>query len=51
MSTRLYEKIVALCGQERAELDLVPGYTHSDPRFLDEANTERRFAFFDKHLK
>ncbi len=34
-----------------AELDLFPGYTHSDPRFLDEANTERRFAFFDKHLK
>ena len=50
-STRLYEKVVAVCGGDHAELDLIPGYTHSDPRFLDGKWMERRFAFFDKYLK
>ena len=50
-STRMYEKVKALCGADHTELDLIPGYTHSDPRFFTEGNKTRILDYFDRYLK
>ena len=47
----LYERIVAVAGPDRAELDISEVYTHADPGYADRESVERIFSFLDRHLK
>ena len=46
----LAEKIAAVCGAERVQLDILEGATHGDPRFNEPENQEKIFAFLDRVL-
>lgn len=50
-ATTLYEKIVGICGKDRAELDISEIYTHADPGYAEPESVARIFAFLDKHMK
>lgn len=50
-SIELAERINAVCGQGRAELDIFPDCTHGAPRFNEPDNIDRIFRFFDANLK
>ncbi len=50
-ATELYEKIITVCGKERAALDISDTYTHADPGFADADSVERIFSFLSQHLK
>jgi acetyl esterase/lipase len=50
-SVVLAEKINAVCGEGRAELDVFPGALHGDPAFSTPENFNRILEFLDKHLK
>jgi acetyl esterase/lipase len=47
------EKVRAACGAERVKLEVMEGYEHGglEPRWNDQANIDKVYAFFDKHLK
>jgi acetyl esterase/lipase len=44
-------KIEQVCGAGRAELDLIEGAEHADPKFETPENVKRVLDFLDKHLK
>ena len=44
------EKIAAVCGEERVQLDILEGATHGDERFNAPENQEKIFAFLDRVL-
>ena len=46
----LAEKIEAVCGQGRVQLDLLDGAAHGDARFNEPENQERIFAFLERVL-
>jgi acetyl esterase/lipase len=52
-SRALEEKIRAVCGPGRAELEIMAGLGHGgiEPRWNDEEMIDKVFAYFDRHLK
>ena len=50
-SLELADRIRAVCGEDRAELDVFPGALHGDPAYLTKENIERLFRFLDGVLK
>lgn len=50
-SIMLYEKIIKVCGRDRAELRLFDGVNHADPFFFTEECTAEIISFFDRYLK
>ena len=50
-SKEMYEKMLKICGEGSAEMELFEGLTHADPAFLTKPFQDKIFAFFDKHLK
>lgn len=50
-SVTLTEKIRAVCGADRAELDLQETFSHADLRFASPEEVDRIFTFLDKHVK
>ena len=49
-STELFEKINAVAGEGRAEIDLSEEFLHADPGYAASESVERIFKFLDKHL-
>lgn len=49
--TELYNKIVNICGEDRAQLDISEVYTHADPGYADKQSVENIFSFLATHLK
>lgn len=47
-AAELFEKILAVCGPGRAELDLSETYTHADPGYADPESVEKILAFLDR---
>ena len=47
----LYDKIVKVCGADRAELDLSETFLHADPGYAGEESVDRIFTFLDAHVK
>jgi acetyl esterase/lipase len=52
-SVALEERIRAVCGPERVEMTIFPGFDHGgiDPRWNAPENDDMVFAFLDKYLK
>lgn len=50
-SEMLYDTIVRQVGRQRAELFLLQGAVHEDPRFESDMNMALVYAFFDSHLR
>ena len=50
-SLELADRIRAVCGEDRAELDIFPGALHGDPAYITKENIERLFRFLDSVLK
>ena len=46
----LYEKIISVAGEGKAELDLSEEFLHADPGYAAPESVERIFNFIDKHL-
>jgi acetyl esterase/lipase len=49
-SERLYEKIIAVAGPERAEIDISEEFLHADPGYALPESVERIFGFIDRHI-
>jgi acetyl esterase/lipase len=49
-ATELYEKIVAVAGEGRAELDINDEFLHADPRYSSPEYVDRIFEFIGKHI-
>ena len=49
--SELADRIRAVCGEDRAELDIFPGALHGDPAYITKENIERLFRFLDSVLK
>lgn len=49
-STELYERIIAVAGPGRAELDISEEFLHADPRYSAPESVERIFSFIGKHI-
>ena len=49
-SVVLAEKIAAVCGADRVQIDILDGAAHGDARFNEPENQERIFAFLDRVL-
>jgi len=47
----LYERIILIAGEGRAELDLSDELTHADPRYAEPEHVERVFGFIDRYLR
>ena len=47
----LYEKIISIAGEGKAELDLSEEFLHADPGYAAPESVERIFGFLDKHVK
>ena len=47
-SAALVERVNAVCGPGRAELDSLPGATHGHPDYASAAYEERRFRFLGR---
>lgn len=50
-ATELTERIRAIAGERRAELDIQDGLTHADLGFASPEEIDRIFTFLDKYLK
>ena len=50
-SLELVDRINAVCGEGRAELDVFPGALHGDPAYITRENIDRLFRFLDSVLK
>ena len=46
----LFEKLIAVAGEGKAELDLSEEFLHADPGYASIESIERIFSFIDKHL-
>jgi len=49
-SREVYEKIIEVCGDDRAIYDEFPGYAHGDARFSDESNITYMIDWLKKKL-
>jgi len=47
----MYDKINAVAGKGRAELDINEDFLHADPGYAATESVDRIFGFIDKHLK
>ena len=50
LSELFYRRITSLCGEDRAELDILEGAEHGGDLFETEENLERVFLFIEKHI-
>jgi len=50
-ATELYEKICAVCGPGRAELDISETLTHADPGYAEKESVETIFGFLDRAVQ
>lgn len=50
---QLEEKVRTICGADRVEMIIMNGYNHGgiDERWIEPGNSDKMYAFFDKHLK
>jgi acetyl esterase/lipase len=49
-SRRIAKKIADVCGEERVTFDEFPGWAHGDPRFYEDVNLARVFAWLKEKL-
>ena len=49
-AVELYEKILSIAGEGRAELDLSDEFLHADPGYASDESVERIFGFIDRYL-
>ena len=50
-AVELYEKIITVAGEGKAELDINEDFLHADPGYAGSESVERVFGFLDKYLK
>lgn len=49
-SIYMYEKVKAVCGEDRVELELFEGEPHGSQKIKDNENISRCIDFLDRHL-
>lgn len=50
-SVSFADKLAAVIGQDKVEIELIEGFDHADAGLFAEANMEKVYDFVDKYLK